>query len=68
MPFGGKGRLGKLCNEDEKAFDILCRRLQAVSIQCRSTIMGGEREEEENDEEESEREGGGTTREKKEED
>lgn len=40
MPFGGKGRLGKLCNEDEEAFDILCRRLQAVSIQHRSRITG----------------------------
>ncbi len=44
MPFGGKGRLGKLCNEDEKAFDILCRRLQAVTIQRRSRITERERQ------------------------
>lgn len=43
MPFGGKGRLGKLCNEDEEAFDILHRRLQAVSIQHRSRITGREK-------------------------
>lgn len=41
MLFGGKGCLGKLCNEEEKAFDIFCRRLQAVSLQNRRRIMGG---------------------------
>lgn len=46
MLFGGKGCLGKLCNEEEKAFDIFCRRLQAVSLQNRRRIMGGERKEE----------------------
>lgn len=59
MPFGGTGRLWKLCNEDEKAFDILCRRLQAVSIQRRSRMMARERErQEENDEGERGRERG----------
>lgn len=41
MLSGGKGCLGKLCNEEEKAFDIFCRRLQAVSLQNRRRIMGG---------------------------
>lgn len=41
MLFGGTGCLGKLCNEEEKAFDIFCRRLQAVSLQNRRRIMGG---------------------------
>lgn len=72
MPFGGTGRLGKLRNEDEKAFDILCRRLQAVSIQHRGRTTEREKERaEENLEEQSERasqrarEGGMTTGEKK---
>lgn len=56
MPFGGAGRLGKLRNEDEKAFDILCRRLQAVSIQHRGRTTEREKERaEENLEEQSER-------------
>ena len=46
MPFGGTGRLGKLRNEDEKAFDILCRGLQAVSIQHRGRTTQRERERE----------------------
>lgn len=46
MLFGGNGCLGKLCNEEEKAFDIFSRRLQAVSLQNRRRIMGGERKEE----------------------
>ena len=50
----GKGRLGKLCNEDEKAFDIFCRGLQAVAIQRRITERGMEK----NHEEENERERG----------
>lgn len=44
MPFGGKGRLRKLCNEGAEAFDILCRRLRAVSVQHRGRIMERERE------------------------
>lgn len=39
MAFAGKGRLGKLCNEHKKAFDIQCRRRGAGSAQQRCRII-----------------------------
>lgn len=39
MAFAGKGRLGKLCNEHKKAFDIQCRRRGAGSAQQRCGII-----------------------------
>lgn len=39
MPFAGKGCLGKLRNEDKKAFDIQCRRRGAGSARQRCRII-----------------------------
>lgn len=39
MPFTGKECLGKLRNEDKKAFDILCRRRGAGLVQQRCRII-----------------------------
>lgn len=39
MPFAGKECLGKLRNEDKKAFDILCRRREAGLVQPRCRII-----------------------------
>lgn len=39
MPFAGEECLGKLRNEDKKAFDILCRRRGAGLVQQRCRII-----------------------------
>lgn len=47
MPFAGKGCLGKLRNEDKKAFDIQCRRRGAGSAQQQCRIIKQAREKKE---------------------